>query len=592
MSSQTPTLLPRSAKTPYDSLTLRAVVLELRPLLLGGVVQDVRQPTPTELLLGIRSQGRNFLLSLSDDARFARIHLTMTRSPNAPTPPTFCMTLRKHLEGGVIRDLRQRGFDRIFEMEVESYNEGTPTTVTLIAELMGKHSNLILVTAAGTILDSAKRITRRVNRLRETLPGLPYQPPPEQTGKSDPFASSSPLSLPTSSQGKGEETSLPASLLDLYAGMSPFLAQELAARAAASSDEHSGLAQAWETIFGAMARGEFHPVLVHDPTGRPIGAYPFPILQWPQEAQESVSDLNLALDTVFTAARERADFEATAGDLQSKLTREVKRLERQQQSLERTLAEAQRAEELKQSGELILANLWRIQLGETTITVQDYYDPALPDRTLTLDSKLSPQENAESYFRRYRKARDGQASALEQGGRVEEALQQMRDAQAQLTAVQTAEEVRGLRTRWMDAGLLRATDEETDTQTGRSGPDFQGHKIRHFVTPEGYEIYYGETATANDFLTTRLAAPNDIWLHVRAATSAHVLIRTQGRPADVPRSVLMQAAMTCARHSSQKHSSLVAVDYTLKKYVRKPRGAAPGSADYEKETTLEVTPSV
>ncbi|HZP82599.1 MAG TPA: NFACT RNA binding domain-containing protein [Chthonomonadaceae bacterium] len=593
MISDPTTTSAKAIKIPFDSLTLRAVVSALRRQLVGGQIQDVRQPAPTELRLGIRSQSRNFLLALSDDARFARVHLTATRLPNAPTPPTFCMTLRKHIEGGVIKTIRQRAFDRIFEMEVETRQDDARVTVTLIAELMGKHSNLVLVNAAGTILDSAKRITHRVNRLRETLPGLPYLPPPEQTEKADPFAPNAVALTPLSSETAPEivPDALAALLTETYAGMSPFLASELAARAMANADWQAGLRQAWEEIFGATEREEFAPVAVRDAAGHPLGAYPFPLKQWPAEWQTPAADLNAALDEAYTALIKRADFEAVAGELRGKIGRERKRLERQQQSVERALAEADRAEQLKQAGELLLANLWRVQPGDTAVTVQDYYDPALADRVIALDPKLSAQENADAYFRRYRKARDGQETALEHGVKIEAALQQLQDAETRLAGLQTAEAVRSLRAEMMAGGLLRERAEETEESgTGRGGPDFQGHKIRRVTTPEGYEIYYGETATANDFLTTRLAAPNDFWLHVRAATSAHVILRTHGKPADVPRSVLEQAARIAARHSSQKHSSLVAVDYTLKKYVRKPRGAAPGSADYAQETTLEVTP--
>ncbi|HZO89501.1 MAG TPA: NFACT RNA binding domain-containing protein [Chthonomonadaceae bacterium] len=609
-------------KIPFDSLTLRVVVAELRRQLIGGQIQDMRQPTPTELLLGVRSQGRSFLLLLSADARLARAHLTATRRPNPPTPPNFCMLLRKWIVGYTIRDIRQRDFDRVLEIEVASRQEGEPTTVTLIAELMGKHSNLILVNAHGTVLDAAKRITHRINRQRETLPGLPYQPPPEPAGKADPFA---PDALERALEAvralpEVSEKTLARRLLETFMGMSPFLAGELAARAAeyliprppslqgkgvaegfpqsngmTESSSAAGVAErlraAWEAVFGAAAREAYAPVLVWDENGQPVGAYPFPLLQWPAEAQQPVPDLNLALDTAFTAAQERAELEAVAGELRGKIAREIKRLEHQRQSVERTGQEAARAEEYKQNGELILANLWRIHPGETAVTVQDYFDPALPDRTIPLDPQLSPQENAEACFRRYRKARDGQEAAREYGARIEAALSRLQEAQARLEALETAEAARDLRAELVESGLLRESAEEAGAREAQlAGPDLQGHKIRRLVTPEGYEIFIGETATANDFLITRLAAPNDIWLHVRAAASAHVLIRTHGRPDAVPRSVLEQAARLCARHSSQKHSSLVAVDYTLKKYVRKPRGAAPGSADYHHETTLEVTP--
>ena len=176
----------KTVKIPFDSLTLRAVVGELRDRLLGGQIQDVRQPEPLELQLGIRSQNRNFLLLLSADAQFARAHLTRARKPNAPSPPTFCMMLRKHIENAVITDIRQRGFDRILEITIGRHDEELPR-FTLIAELMGKHSNVILVNAEGTILDSMKRVSHRINRVRETLPGLPYQSPPEQSDRVSPF---------------------------------------------------------------------------------------------------------------------------------------------------------------------------------------------------------------------------------------------------------------------------------------------------------------------------------------------------------------------------------------------------------------------
>jgi predicted ribosome quality control (RQC) complex YloA/Tae2 family protein len=640
MNSQT-TLKP--VKIPFDSLTLRAVVMELRALLTGGQVQDVRQPAPTELLLGIRAQGRNYLLALSDDAQFARVHLTTTRRANAPTPPTFCMALRKHIENGVLRAIRQRGFDRIFEMEIERTTEtGERTACTLIAELMGKHSNLILVNESGVIVDAAKRVTRRVNRVRETLPGLPYRSPPEQEGRIDPFAPGAADRLAAELAPDRTPDALAERLLAHYAGMSPFLAREIALRVQALAPgisagplpgteagerqaerpSREALQAAWEAIFKAAAEGAFAPVLLQDADNHPVGAYPFPVAQWPAERQTALlpdlsptlsrriaparlasrqeregdrtGALNGALDRAFTFALERAGYEAVAGELRGRIERELKRWERQCQSIEKTLREADRAEEYKQTGELLLANLWRVQSGDASVTVQDYYDPAFPDRVIPLDPKLSVQDNAEAWFRRYRKARDGQEAAREQQARVEAALQTLTEARTRLdTREETGTEttLRSFRNDLLASGLLRHAEEGGETaERERSGPDFQGHRIRRFTTPEGYEIYLGETATANDFLTTRVAAPGDIWLHVRAATSAHVIIRAHGRPETVPRSVLEYAALLCARHSSQKHSSLVPVDYTLKKYVRKPRGAAPGSADYRQETTLHVTP--
>lgn len=584
-------------KIPFDSLTLRAVAAELREDLLGGQIQDIRQPLPSELRLGIRSKGKNWLLALSDDARFARVHLTLHKQPNAPTPPSFCMALRKHCEGAILRDIRQRGFDRVLELEIESKTEeGGSATVTLIAELMGKHSNLILVNAAGVILDAAKRISRRVSRFREVLPGIPYQPPPEQSSRLDPFDPKTvPILLQKMQQRAASNVEGRAEwLMDQTAGLSPFLALEIAYRIFEGSSEiPDRLPQVWQEIFGAASRNEYKPVVIMA-SDKAAGAYPFPTVQFPVSAQKSVPFLNFALDDAYSQAVEQAGKNALLTELRGQIQREEKRLTRQKEIAERGVQDAERAEEFKQIGELILANVWRIEPGAKRIVVQDYFDPEFPDRILTLDPKLSPQENADVYFRRYRKYRDGQETSVKRKQEADALLETLNIAKLQVKQWETAvtvmqEQIMRLREELKSKGLLQTRAGDNDEET-KTGPDLQGHKIRRYTTPEGFEIYLGETATANDYLTTRLAASNDIWLHVRASTSAHVVIRTRGKPEAVPKSVIQRAALLCAKHSSQKHSTLVPVDSTLKKHVRKPRGAAPGSADYHHETTLHVNP--
>ncbi len=584
-------------KAPFDSLTLRAVVAELRARLIGGQVQDIRQPSATELRLGIRSQGRNQILALSCDARFARVHLTSHKPPNAAVPPSFCMAIRKHCEGAVVRDIRQRGFDRIIEIEIGTRSsEADTSTTVLVAELMGKHSNLILVSATGAVLEAAKRISHRINRFREVLPGLPYlPPPPEQGDKLDPFAAGTVEAVASvlSVSPPVDAKECAVWLVERVAGMSPFLAQNVAMQLfQEDSDLSARLPQVWKAVFGAADRGEFRPVAIVV-AERAVSAYPFPSAQIPVELQMPVPELNAALDAAYSGAVVRAGSSAIASELRGQIDKDRKRLQRQQEIAERAIREADRAEEYKQCGELVLANLWQIQPGATTITVQDYFDSDLGERTIALDPKLSPQENADALFRRYRKIRDGQVTA--ETRRVEAAalLVPLEVARAKLKEWEESEkgteaEIRQLRDELKGRGLL--VQHGAPEEGAAPGPDLQGHKIRRLTSPEGYEILIGETATANDYLTLRLAASNDLWLHVRASTSAHVIIKTHGRPEAVPRSVIEYAALLCARHSSQKHSGLVPVDYTLKKHVRKPRGAAPGSADYHHETTLHITP--
>ena len=597
MSDMTIAAPTKNIKVPFDSLTLRAVIAELRTRLIGGQVQDIRQPSASELRLGIRSQGRSYILALSCDARFARVHLTGRKSANATAPPSFCMALRKHCEGAAIRDIRQLGFDRVVEIEIGARSgEADSATTTLVVELMGKHSNLILVSAAGVVLEAAKRVSHRINRFREILPGVAYSPPPEQEGKLDPFDARTVRTLTARfSESPSPDADTAASqLIEQVAGMSPFLAQNIAVQLLNGEEGAVGrLSQVWDAIFGAAAEGLYHPVAIVS-AGHTIGAYPFPPDQISAEMHTPVAELNAALDQAYSAAVTRATAVAAASELKGQIERDRKRLLRQKEIAERTIRESDRAEEYKQCGELILANLWQITPGAAEITVQDYFDPELGQRTLTLDPKLSAQENADAHFKRYRKVRDGQAMAETRRAESEALLAQLNVALGELRELEERgdgidADVRRLREDLRGRGLLVQHGAGAE-DAAAPGPDMQGHKIRRVVTPEGYEIYVGETATANDYLTTRLAASNDLWLHVRSSTSAHVVIKTHGRPEAVPRSVIENAALICARHSSQKHSGLVPVDYTLKKHVRKPRGAAPGSADYHHETTLHVSP--
>ena len=584
-----------SLRVPFDSLTLAAVVGELRPLLMGGQIQDIRQPDPNELLLAIRSQGRNLTLLLCADARFARVHLTTERRPNSPTPSAFCIALRRHLENGRILDIRQRDFDRIFELDVQNLtDDGTQTTNTLVAELMGKHSNLILVSERVTVLEAAKRISHRINRFRETLPGKPYLPPPVQAAEHDPrgpieatiaFLQSLPLTDLT-------EESLARILQANIAGMSPFLTQEIAFRTFHSAHSlHDNLVAAWSDTVAAVINDFNRPCLLKQESHR--CAYPVEVKHLSVDQIVGNESLNVLLDTAYTAQIENAGREAALHELTTRFGREISKLEKQVLDLERTIAEGGRADSYQQQGDLLMAHLWKIEAGTTQTTVQDFYSPDQAERVIVLDPKLNPQENAQAYFRRAQKARDAQVRAHTHIAKVRLRLNGVSAAGKQFeldrrNPTSSAADVHAFQRKLIAEGVLR--EERSETTVQPSGPDFQGHKIRRYTSPEGYEIYCGETATANDFLTTRVAAPNDLWLHVRASAGSHVVIRTKGAPDKVPQAVLLRAAMIAALHSTQKHSGLVPVDYTLKKHVRKPRGAAPGSVEVQREKTLHVAP--
>jgi predicted ribosome quality control (RQC) complex YloA/Tae2 family protein len=449
---------------------------------------------------------------------------------------------------------------------------------------MGKHSNLILVSGDGRVLDAAKRIGRKMSRHREVVPGVPYVSPPAQIGKLDPFAVAPNKLDPVDLEMTGDPEAAAARLMSRFAGFSPFLAAEIVRRA-----RNVPLPEVWQQIFVAGAEGKWQPVVVRNEKGEAIGAYPVQSAQFPPDAQHPRESMSTALDHYYGAAVPRAASDAAGQEMETALRRAIQYREKKRDSLTRSLQEAGRADEYKQAGELLLANLQAIIPGAKSVEVADLFSPDMSPRVIDLDPKKSAGENAEAYFRRYRKSKDGAVYQRDQLAVIEKDLKALSDAASRMAESDGPDDIQRLRAELGRSGLLRASPAETEAAQSRK-PTFDGKRIRIFNTPEGWDIYLGENSEANDYLTSRVAAPSDLWLHVRSSTSAHVVIRTRNNPASVPPSVIKRAAILAAQHSGAKHASIVPVDYTLKRHVRRPRGAPSGTVTYQHEKTIHVSP--
>ena len=331
--------------------------------------------------------------------------------------------------------------------------------------------------------------------------------------------------------------------------------------------------------------------------GRDAGGISDPASIRPAADQYPQESISLALDQAAASVGRRAGFERARDALQAALHKTRKARARELEEVTRGLANADRAEEYQQCGDLLLANQRAIAKGQESVTVVNYYLPAGDDgqpaaRTIALDPALSVRENAERFYKRARKARDSAESLRARQSALEEEIASLTLAEVDAAHVTSEEEVATLRERvgmLLTRGFSRGRPRKRTKRAIARRRRFEGHKFRTFRSVNGWEILVGENAPANDYLTTRVASPSDIWLHVRAATSAHGLIRAQNRPASVSPATLRQAAELVAARSEVKHSSLIPVDYTLKKYVRKPRKSAPGAVTYQNEKTIYVT---
>jgi len=596
----------------YDGYVLAAVVSELRDRLLGGHIQQVRQHNETDITIEIRSPGNTWRLFFSVDPRFPRVYLTASALSVPQTALQFCMVARKHLVGLYVADVSQVGMDRV--LRITASRHGGPSQ-TLVFELMGRHSNLILLDGSEKILGSVKHIGSSVSRVRQILPGRPYLPVPglpkmeirDVPGHTVPKHVSSPDLPPTPSETEGGGGGVPKSLADVVAtapdepaaaaqwliakwsGVGPVLANELVSRSVVDGRlSHQMLINQLADLAGRIARSEFEPTFFTDDEGAGVMVYPCRLSGFPADRQHARASINEALDALFRSLVSRTDLEDARSQVTTAIRRSISSRKNTLKSLTRSIEESQASERYKQLGELLLANLPAVEKGARIVSVADFYHPELAEVTIELDEKLTPQENADRYFKRYRKSRDAAKTALGRSAMVSAQLAELEEALGEAESASDVESVRRVQSRLTQSNLLRAERSELAAEAD----PLPGHRIRRVFTADGWEILYGETAQANDYLTQRLARPNDVWLHARSIVGAHVVIRTSGHSAVVPKPLLELASKIAAANSDAKHSSLVPVDHTLRKFVRKPRGAAPGFVTYRNEKTIDINPKV
>ncbi|MCE5323171.1 NFACT family protein [bacterium] len=569
----------------YDGFTLAAVISELNYRIKGGKIQKIRQHNDTDLTLEIRAPGFTYMLFFSVDARFARVYLTSSLQAVPQTPPNFCMLARKHVQGTYIEEIEQVGMDRIMKMHL-GYPDGT--RITLIHEIMGKHSNLILVDSEGKILGAAKNIGSSLSKYRQVLPGREYKSPPgdEKMDMRNMDAQAFDILWNSPARQGSEQDAVKKWLMSTFSGFGPFLADEIILRSSDDDIVSVDILRDEVLQLGEMVKkAAYETVLITDEAGHGVMVYPMPSVQYPIGQQHPRSSINEALDVLFKSLVTRTALDEERTQTLTAIRRAISSRRQTLKSIERTVAESENADKYKQTGELILGSLHAIEKGAKYVVLTNYFDSEMPEVTIELDEKLNAQQNAERYFKRYQKARDAVHTAQSRREITLHALEKLESARSDAEAANSVDFLKNIRKALIEQDLLRS-----DVQQERPSEEFGGQKIRRFMTAEGWEILYGENAKANDYLTQRVARPNDIWLHARSITGAHVVIRTAGHTGGLPRNVLIQAAKIAAQNSDAKHSSLVPIDHTTRKYVRKPRGSAPGFVIYRNEKTIDINP--
>ena len=568
---------------PMDALCLSAVCREVEPAVLGGRIDKIYQPSRDEILLQIRGRAGSCRLLLSANPSRPRLQLTDLPRENPAEPPMFCMLLRKYLAGGKILALRQPPMERLAELVVEAANEmGDKVRRRLVLEAMGRRTNLLLLDGEDRIVDCLRRVEGDLTQARPLLPGMFYQYPAPQPGKKNPGAltPADRTELLALGQGAGPADRF---LLDHCMGLSPLLARELAFEAfgevdAPVSRDPAALLDKLERLLARLSQGEAVPTLLVR-EGKPVDFSFRPILQYGPGTESRAYPTFAALLDAFYQARETADQVRQKGqDFLKTLTQARERLARKMALQEKELAATGDRDRDRMYGDLITANLYRMERGESKLVCQNYYDENLAEVTIPLDPLLTPQQNAAKYYKRYTKAKTAEKYLAEQMALARRDLDYLESVLEELSRAETEQDFLDIRGELRDAGFLRRQGKKEQNRPA---------KPLEFRTTSGFRVLVGRNNRQNDKLT-RSADHRDIWLHTQKIHGSHVILCTGGR--EVDDDTIVEAAKLAAWFSQAREGANVPVDYTPVKNVKKPAGARPGMVIYSTCRTVNVAP--
>ncbi|WP_010301683.1 Rqc2 family fibronectin-binding protein [Kurthia senegalensis] len=549
----------------YDGLFTVAMTHELQKLVTGRIAR-IHQPNAQEIVFTVRANGRNDKLLFSVHPSYARVQITEQSIENPPEPPMFCTLLRKHIEGGFIESIEQLGADRVIVLTITSTDEiGDPITRKLYAEIMGRHSNLVLVdTENGKIVDSLKHLPPSVNSYRTVLPGFEYLTPPAQDREN-------PLTITLNElDGFFGIPRDPKEIMNHFVGFSPLQAKEFVHRAEASEQSMADLFQPFIQQFK-----DGGTVPTYAEIGNKVVFSPIELTHLDGQTT-AYPTLSALLDRVFFARAERDRVKQQAGDLERWLHSEISKLKLKLKKLGQDLKRAQNLDQYQLYGELLMANLYAFEKGLTEVTVTNYYtnEPI----TIPISVRKTPIENAKSYYAKYTKFKHALIKVQQQIDKTNEDLAYF-DMIAQQVEQAAPADIEEIREELADQGYMKLKKSKRRKKPTKPQPET-------YVSSTGTRISVGKNNKQNDYLTFKLAHRNDIWMHTKDIPGSHVVIHT----AEPDEPTIREAANLASYFSKARASSSVPVDYTQIRHVKKPNGSKPGFVIFFEQKTIFIDP--
>ncbi|EGQ3102429.1 TPA: fibronectin-binding domain-containing protein [Staphylococcus pseudintermedius] len=552
----------------FDGMFTRKMVEDLQ-FLVSGRIHKINQPENDTIIMVIRQQRQNHQLLLSIHPNFARIHLTTKKYDNPFEPPMFARVFRKHLEGGRILAIRQIGNDRRIEMDVESKDEiGDTIHRTVILEIMGKHSNLILVNEERKILEGFKHLTPNTNQFRTVMPGFQYEVPPTQH-KQNPYAYTGAQVLQHIDFNAGK---IDRQLLQTFEGFSPLITKEITSRRHFMTTQT--LPEAFDEVMAetkAIPQPVFHK-------NHETGKEDFYFMKLHQFYDDCVTydSLHELLDRFYDARGERERVKQRANDL-VKLVQQL--LQKYQNKLSKLVDEQAGTEEKENQqlyGELITANIYQLKPGARQLETMNYYTGE--NVTIPLNPQKSPAENAQYYYKQYNRMKTRERELTHQITLTEENIAYFENIEQQLSHIQV-HEIDDIREELAEQGFIKQKKQQKKKKQ-------QKIQLQSYVSTDGDTILVGKNNKQNDYLTNKRAQKSHLWFHTKDIPGSHVVILNDA-PSD---KTIEEAAMIAAYFSKAGQSGQIPVDYTIIRNVHKPSGSKPGFITYDNQKTLYATP--
>ena len=548
----------------FDGITISAVNSQLKETVLGGRIDKIYQPEKDEIILLIRSFKSAYKLLLTASASHPRLHLSEEQKKNPEQPPLFCMVLRKHLTAGKIVDITQPNFERIAIIHIESINE------------LGDYS--------------IKKLIHETSSVREVLPGKEYVLPPSKN-KLDPlFILENEFYDILEAKGSKKLNEI---IYQSYNGISPIAACEICFRAGLDNtlraeeinfEQKKKLYFSFKSVFDDIKNKIYLPNIIYDDKDKIIDFSAIEMKQFNFYRSEKFFSISQLMDAFYKKRDLIYRMSQKTHDLKKLITQNIERCVKKKDIQQKTLNEISDRETLRLYGELITAYVYSIKKGTKEFSADNFYDENQSKITIPLDPDLTPAENAQRYFKKYNKAKRTYEALKIQIKQNDDELEYLEGVLLCVENSTDEQDIKQIRQELSEQGFIKKSlSNKKGIKSNKKA------KPLHFISSDGFDIYVGKNNKQNDELTLKFAKSNDIWLHTKEIPGSHVIISANNKP--VPDKTLAEAAMLSAYYSKARASSLVPVDYTLKKYVKKPAGAKPGMVIYETNKTAFITPS-